>query len=64
MNDILDTLAKDAKETVESGYYKTNPIENHEYRVVGFTSGELLRVEYGLKKDELENLLFTKETHS
>jgi indole-3-glycerol phosphate synthase len=31
MNDILDTLAKDAKETVESGYYKTNPIENHEY---------------------------------
>jgi indole-3-glycerol phosphate synthase len=30
MNDILDTLAKDAKETVESGYYKINPIENHE----------------------------------
>ena len=30
MNDILDTLAKDAKETVESGYYKTNPIENYE----------------------------------
>ena len=30
MNDILDTLAKDAKETVESGYYKTNPIKNYE----------------------------------
>ncbi|MCW4042192.1 MAG: hypothetical protein NWE90_00530, partial [Candidatus Bathyarchaeota archaeon] len=31
MNDILDTLAKDAKKTVESGYYKTNTIKNHEY---------------------------------
>jgi indole-3-glycerol phosphate synthase len=30
MNDILDTLAKDAKETVESGYYKINPIENYD----------------------------------
>ncbi|WP_455368678.1 indole-3-glycerol-phosphate synthase [[Eubacterium] cellulosolvens] len=30
MNDILDTLAEDAKETVESGYYKTNPIKCHE----------------------------------
>ena len=31
MNDILDTLAKDAKETVESGYYKTTHIENNKY---------------------------------
>jgi indole-3-glycerol phosphate synthase len=31
MNDILDLLAKDAKKTVESGYYKTNPIESHQY---------------------------------
>jgi indole-3-glycerol phosphate synthase len=30
MNDILDILAKDAKETVESGYYKINPIKNYE----------------------------------
>ncbi len=31
MSDFLDTLAQDAKRTIESGYYETNPTEYREY---------------------------------
>lgn len=31
MSDFLDTLAQDAKRTIKSGYYETNPTENREY---------------------------------